>query len=81
MSSQSSSKHKQQISESSGEKLSFSELDNRLAVQLDENAVLRETLELTRHEKMDDIKLLHSMLQEAKQLFVGSMKKLRNSPP
>ena len=79
LSSRSSSKHKQQISESSGEKLSFSELENRLAVQLDENAVLRETLELTRHEKMDDVKLLHSMLQEAKQLFMNSVKKLRNS--
>ena len=79
ISSQSSSKHKQQFGESGGEKLSFSELENRLAVQLDENAVLRETLELTRHEKMDDVKLLHSMLQEAKQLFMDSVKKLRNS--
>ena len=78
ISSQSGSKHKQQIGESSGEKLGISELENRLAVQLDENAVLRETLELTRHEKMDDIKLLHSMLQEAKQLFMDSVKRLRS---
>ena len=78
ISSQSGSKHKQQIGESSGEKLGISELENRLAVQLDENAVLRETLELTRHEKMDDIKLFHSMLQEAKQLFMDSVKRLRS---
>ena len=54
------------------------ELEHKLALQLDENAVLKETLELTREEKMEDVMLFHGMLQEAKQLFVDSLQKLRN---
>ena len=59
------------------ERLGVSELESRLALQLNENLVLKETLELTRHEKIEDIKLFHSMLQEAKQLFVGSVRQLQ----
>lgn len=56
-----------------------SELESELALQLNENAVLRETLELTRQEKMEDIKVFHSMLQETKQLFIGSVRKMQSS--
>ena len=61
-----------------GRKQSVRELESKLALQQDENVVLKETLELTRHEKMEDMKLLHGMLREAKQLFMDSVRKLRN---
>ena len=61
-----------------GRKQSARELESKLALQQDENVVLKETLELTRHEKMEDMKLLHGMLREAKQLFMDSVRKLRN---
>ena len=60
-----------------GRKESVVELESKLALQQDENVVLKETLELTRHEKMEDMKLLHGMLREAKQLFMDSVRKLR----
>lgn len=60
-----------------GRKQSVMELESKLALQQDENVVLKETLELTRHEKMEDMKLLHGMLREAKQLFMDSVRKLR----
>jgi len=59
-------------------KPSVMELESKLALQLDENAVLKETLQLTRDEKMEDVMLFHSMLQEAEQLFVDSLQKLRS---
>ena len=61
-----------------GRKQSVRELESKLALQQDENVVLKETLELTRHEKMEDMKLLHGMLREAKQLFMDSVRKLRS---
>lgn len=74
----SSSSSKQRTKEHVGENGgTVSELESQLALQRDENAVLRETLELTRHEKLEDIRLFHSMLQEAKQLFVESIRRLR----
>ncbi len=54
------------------------ELESELALQVNENAVLRETLELTRQEKMEDIKLFHSMLQEAKQIFIASVRRMQS---
>ena len=51
-----------------------SDLETRLAIQTDENAVLKETLEETRREKMDDMKRLYAMLSEAKQLFVETLR-------
>ena len=61
-----------------GRKQSVRELESKLALQQDENVVLKETLELTRYEKMEDMKLLHGMLREAKQLFMDSVRKLRS---
>lgn len=49
--------------------------EERLALLTNENMVLRETLELTRHEKLEDITLLTSMVQDAKKLFMDSIKK------
>lgn len=59
-------------------KPSVMELESKLALQLDENTVLKETLQLTRDEKLEDVMLFHSMLQEAEQLFVDSLQKLRS---
>lgn len=51
-------------------------LRSQLSVQLDENCVLKETLALTRHEKMEDMRMLHSLLQETKVMFIESIKVL-----
>ena len=51
------------------------ELETQLAIQLDVNAVLKETLELTRHEKMEDIKQYQAILQEVKKLFLDNAQK------
>jgi len=59
-------------------KPSVMELESKLALQLDENVVLKETLQLTRDERMEDVMLFHSTLQEAEQLFVDSLQKLRS---
>lgn len=59
-------------------KPSAMEVESKLALQLNENAVLKETLQLTRDERMEDVMLFHGMLQEAEQLFVDSLQKLRS---
>ena len=46
------------------------ELETQLAIQMDVNAVLKDTLELTRQEKMEDLKLYQRMLQETKKLLL-----------
>ena len=55
------------------------DLRNQLSVQLDENCVLKETLALTRHEKMEDMRMLYSMLQETKHMFTESIKVVRDN--
>lgn len=47
------------------------ELETQLAIQMDENVVLKNTLELTRQEKMEDIKIFQKMLQETKKLYLS----------
>ena len=39
------------------------ELESQLAVQLDENAVLKETLELIRQEKLEDMKRYQTIVK------------------
>lgn len=46
------------------------ELEAQLAIQMDVNAVLKDTLELTRQEKMEDLKLYWKMVQETKKLLL-----------
>ena len=46
------------------------ELETQLAIQMDVNAVLKDTLDLTRQEKMEDLKLYQRMLQETKKLLL-----------
>ena len=41
-------------------------LESQLAVQLDENALLKETLELTRQEKLEDMKRYQTILKQVK---------------
>lgn len=53
--------------------------EDELALLRDEVGALRETLELTRHEKMEDLQLLQSMLQESKKLFVESIRRLKKA--
>ena len=52
-----------------------SDLESQVILLRNENDVLRETLELTRHEKLEDILLLNSMVQEAKQVFMDNIKR------
>ena len=40
---------------------------------MDVNEVLKDTLELTRHKKVEDMKLYQTMLQETKKLFIDSL--------
>ena len=54
----------------------MSELEAKLEIQKNENEVLRETLDQTRHEKLADMKLFQDMIRETKQLFVDSVKQL-----
>lgn len=63
----------------SGGEVNIEDLKSQLSVQLDENCVLKENLALTRHEKMEDMKMLHSMLQETKQMFIESIKVIREN--
>ncbi len=49
----------------------------RIRILVNENAVLKETLELTRHEKMEDMMLLNSTLQDSKLIFLDSIRKLQ----
>ena len=42
------------------------ELESQLAVQLDENALLKETLELTRQEKLEGMKRYQTILKQVK---------------
>lgn len=49
------------------------ELETQLMIQMDVNAVLKETLDVTRQEKLDDIKRYQAMLQEVKMLFMSSV--------
>ena len=44
----------------------LSALESELAIQRDENSVLRETLAQLRREKLEDARLLHSTLQDAR---------------
>ena len=55
-----------------------SKREDEVALLRDEAEVLKETLELTRHERSEDLRLFQSMLQEAKQLFVESVRKLQS---
>lgn len=57
----------------------IADLRSQLTVQLDENCVLKETLTLIRHEKMEDMKMLHRMLQETKMMFSESINVLREN--
>ena len=63
----------------SGDDGDVTDLRSQLSVQLDENCVLKETLALTRHEKMEDMRMLYSMLQETKVMFIESVKVLREN--
>jgi DNA repair exonuclease SbcCD ATPase subunit len=49
------------------------ELETQLMIQMDVNAVLKETLDVTRQEKLEDMKRYQAMLQEVKLLFVTSV--------
>ena len=55
------------------------ELETQLAIQMDVNAVLNETLELARHEKLEDIRVYHTMLQEAKKTILESTVNIPNN--
>ena len=46
------------------------ELETQLMIQMDVNAVLKETLDVTRQEKLEDMKRYQAMLQEVKMLFM-----------
>lgn len=46
------------------------ELQTQLAIQVDVNTVLKESLQLTRQEKMEDLKLYQSIIQETKKCFI-----------
>ena len=46
------------------------ELETQLAIQMDVNAVLKETLELTRHDKLEDVRHYQKMIQETKKLLL-----------
>ena len=58
------------VSKATNELEKVEELETQLAIQMDVNAVLKETLELTRHEKFEDVKHYQAMLQESKKLFM-----------
>ena len=49
------------------------ELETQLAIQMDVNAVLKDTLELIRQEKCEDLKLYQRMFQETKKLFMNGI--------
>ena len=49
------------------------ELETQLMIQMDVNAVLKETLDVTRQEKLEDMKRYQAMLQEVKTLFMNSV--------
>ena len=51
--------------------------ESKTILLLNENTVLKETLELTRHEKLEDITLLNAMVQDVKQMFIET---LANTP-
>lgn len=51
--------------------------ESKAILLLNENTVLKETLELTRHEKLEDITLLNAMVQDVKQMFIET---LANTP-
>jgi DNA repair exonuclease SbcCD ATPase subunit len=46
------------------------ELETQLVIQMDVNAVLKETLDVTRQEKLEDMKRYQAMLHEVKLLFM-----------
>ena len=50
------------------------DLKAQLAIQMDENAVLKDTLQLMRQERKEDTKKFHATLQDTKQLFVDIMR-------
>ena len=51
-------------------------LDNELAIQRDENAVLRETLSQLRREKVEETKLFNATLQDTRRICVNMIKSL-----
>ena len=56
------------------------ELETQLAIQMDVNAVLKDTLELTRQEKVEDLKLYLKMVQETKKLLLrDNLENLRDA--
>ena len=54
-------------------------LKEKLEWEMHDKSVLKENLSILRQEKIEDIKLFHSMLREAKQAFSDTVKNLRDS--
>ena len=55
------------------------EAEGRLVLLTNENMVLKETLQLTRHEKYEDMTLLSAMVQDAKVIFTDSIKSIMSN--
>lgn len=65
-------------SDSSSDKM-VERLEIELAIQRDENIVLKETLAQLRHEKLEDMRLLQTMLQDTRRTCVEMMRSANKS--
>ena len=51
----------------------------RLSLQEDENQVLRDTLQLTRQQRLEDGRHFHSILDETRRLFSEAIQTIKDS--
>lgn len=59
--------------------MSVESLKERLSLQEDENQVLRETLQLTRQQRLEDGRHFHSILDETRRLFSEAIQTIKDS--
>ena len=51
----------------------------RLLIQEDENKALKEALQLTRQQKLEDMKVFQTLLHNTRQMFTDALEKIASS--